>query len=367
VKISNIIKNYLEFLFYFALRLFLPNVDKYSDSLLLLNTGEMGDLIISSVILENPLIFQNYKNVIFIIKEPYIELFAKYNGKVKFIGYNYKKYKISFYYKLKFLLKIRKNNFRTAIQLTAARGILSEEIIHLSGAEEKIVLNTFNKYLGTFLCNYFNKKYNFILTNELKNEYEKHFELLTYLKDKLQFPEIIEFNRKLTFPNLINKSTEDFIVLAPFSSLMNRDWPQKYFAELISELKKENKIILIGSERQKSDLLAFSKNTNKIEVLAGDLNFSEIPNLLIGAKCFVGLDSGITHLAIKLNIPTVALIGGGEYGRFFPYRESDTVRYLFYKMECFNCNWNCYKDEMYCLTEIKPKQVFDTITNIINK
>jgi ADP-heptose:LPS heptosyltransferase len=366
LQLKNYIKNYLEFgLFIFLKRIF-PKNNTNTRILLLINTGYIGDLVVSSVLLENPQIFNGYKKVKFLVREEYLTLFSKYMGNVEFIGYNYKKYKYSLIYKIKHLMKLRKEGVETCINLTAARGILNEEITHLSGAKRTLALNSSDIYLGKKLVRYFNHQYTDIIAKEVLNEYDKHFELMKYLvRENNNF----SFNRGITFNEVyfskISKFNKyiPFVVIAPYSSEGNRDWKEEYFIKVIDYLRKNNRIILIGSSLQKKKLLELKGEKERVDVLAGDLELFEIPILLKKAKLFIGLDSGATHMALKVGTPLLAIIGGGEFGRFLPYRESEKAKYLYHRMDCFLCHWKCDKKEEFCLTNINSKYVI----RIINK
>ncbi len=363
------IKNYFEFLIYVTLKFILPNYPYKEKTLLLINTGLIGDLVVSSVLLENHTIFNKYDKVQFLIKKQYLELFKNYSGKVEFIGYNYYKYKFSLAYKYKFLSKLRAEGFDKCIHLTAARGILNEEITHLVGAKETIALNSFWEYLGNNLGKYFDNKYFKIIASSILNEYEKHFELIKYL-DK-NSSEII-FNNGITFNEKDSSNFEKFaeyenaIVIAPFSSLQNREWKKEYYFETIEKLKTKNKIILLGAKNQKKDLEELKNDDERVIVLAGKLKLSEIPLLLKQAKLFIGQDSGITHIAFKMGTRIIAIIGGGEFGRFFPYKESEKVKFLYSKMDCFLCHWECIKDKMFCITDVTPQILLDEVEKILS-
>lgn len=360
-------KNYIELLLFFCLKMLLPKTSKQKDSLLLINTGLIGDLIVSSVLLENSEVFNKYKKVQFLIKEQYLELFKNYSGNVEFIGYNYRKYKFSPIYKYRFLLMLRREGFEKCIHLTAARGILNEELTHLVEAKEIIALNSFWEYLGKSLGRYFDNKYSKIIASETLNEYEKHFKLMQYLggdNQKISFNNGVTFSEKKHYKIEKLEAFKEVIVIAPFSSLMNREWKIKYYIEIINNLKENHKIVLIGSNNQKKNLEQLRNKDERIKVLAGELKVFEIPYLLKKAKLFIGQDSGITHLALKIGTPLIAIIGGGEFGRFFPFHETEKVKYLYSEMDCFLCHWECCKDEMYCLTELTPQLLLDEVEKV---
>lgn len=326
----------------------------------------MGDLIVSSILLENSKVFNKFKKVHFLIKEQYLELFADYSGEIKIIGYNYENYRTSFLSKYRKLIELRNEGYEICINLTAARGILNEEMTHLVGAKETITLNTFLKYLGKGIGNYFNNKYSNIIAKNILNEYDKHFELLKYLSGNNNF----YFNKGVVFPDY-NIDTTKFnelkntVIIAPFSSVMTRDWESDKFAGLINRLKIKNKIVLLGSKNQFDKLLKISNYDENITILAGELRLNELAILINKAKLFIGLDSGLTHIALKMNTPLIAIIGGGEFGRFFPYRESKNAKYLYSKMDCFLCHWECSKERKFCITDVTLNDVLKEIDKML--
>lgn len=359
------IKNYSELVVFYFFQIILPKSKTQMSKLLIINTGEIGDLIVSSVLLENEEIFDGYSKICFIIKEQYLELFKSYEGRIQFIGYNYNKYKYSFIYKYKFLSSLRREGYQTVIHLTAARGILNEEMVHLSGAKEKISINSFWEYLGSHLGKYFDNKYQKIIAKDIINEYDKHFELIKYLK-KDNNKEIV-FNKGITFNEERISERLNCITIASFTSLRNRDWKKEYFSELIKILVQKHEVKLLGSRSQKKDLEKLKNDNESVQVYAGAFSLNEVHKIILESKLFIGLDSGLTHIALKMNTPLIAIIGGGEFGRFFPYKESAQVKYLYHKMDCFLCHWECSKEEMFCLTEITPQDVISVFNNMINK
>jgi ADP-heptose:LPS heptosyltransferase len=76
---------------------------------------------------------------------------------------------------------------------------------------------------------------------------------------------------------------------------------------------------------------------------------------------YIGNDSGLTHLAHQLNAPLIAIIGGGKFGKFFPYKEREDAVFLFDQMDCFGCDWNCIHDKRYCLINVSPELVYAKI------
>ncbi len=81
------------------------------------------------------------------------------------------------------------------------------------------------------------------------------------------------------------------------------------------------------------------------------------------SKLFIGNDSGFTHIAKAIGIPFIAVIGGGMYGKFFQDAATNKSQYFFYDtMDCFGCKWNCIYDKPYCITNIKPADIFIAVS-----
>ena len=360
------IKLSLEYILFLLFTLILPKNKVEPKTLLLINTGQLGDLIISSIILENEEVLKDFKKIIFLVKDQYLDLFNFYQGKIKIIGYNYLGYKYNLLYRYHLLKKLRKNGIEYSINLTASRGILNDEITLLSSQKYKICLNKGYTYLGQSFGRKFDQFYTKIISQTKTNEYKKHIELLRFLTNNNKLH--CHWNRGKLFPTshrISNGNISNTIIIAPFSSSLTRDWSFNNFRLLIQILNEKFHIILLGSKSQSEKLNKLADGIQNIEAFAGTKRISEVQNLLINAKLFIGLDSGITHLALKVNTPLIGLIGGGNFERFFPYRQTAYSRFLYHQMDCFGCRWNCIHDNMYCLTEVLPSTVIENINEII--
>ncbi len=354
------IKSLIDFFILIILRLLLNPPPVKSNNILFINTGQIGDLIVSSIILENDQVFEGNERIVFVVKNKYLQLFKSYNGKVEILGYNYIKYKFSLLYKYKFLMNLRHIGFRKCYNLTTARGILNDQMALLSGAEEIYCLNSNWEYLTKFFGKKLDKKYSKIITKNYFNEYDKNIEVIKTINKKY----VPLFNDDKVFPLIENNNDYD-IAIAPFSSKNNRDWEIQKFDKLITILSQKYRIILLGSFEQRMRLYNFKNENNNIIVKAGELNLNDIPNVIKNTKLFLGLDSGLTHIALKVGIPLIAIIGGGNYGKFFPYKESDKIKYLYHKMDCFGCEWRCIHKKPYCLTDVSVDEVMENVNELL--
>ncbi len=354
------IKNIIGYIEYLVLKIIFFNSKRKSENnILFINTGQIGDLIVFSIILENDLVFEGKGEIVFVVKDQYLQLFKNYNGKVEILGYNYSKYKFSLLYKYKFLINLRHIGFRKCYNLTTARGILNDQMALLSGAEEIYCLNSNWEYLTKFFGKRLDQKYSKIITKNCFNEYDKNTEVIKSFNKKYT----PVFNANKVFSLNVKNNNYD-IAIAPFSSENNRDWEVQKFDKLITVLSQKYRIILLGSFEQRMRLYDL-KNNNNIVVKAGELGLNDIPSVIKNTKLFLGLDSGLSHIALKVGTPLIAIIGGGNYKKFFPYKESDKVKYLSHKMDCFGCEWRCIHKEPYCLTDVTVDEVLENVNELL--
>lgn len=339
---------------------------KDSSSLLLVNLGLIGDIIISSIIFENESKFKKYSKITYLIYDKYIDLFSSYDGNIDIIGVSKAKFKYSLIYKYKFLKKLRNAEYGTSVNLTAGRAISSDTLTLLSGANITYALNLDAKGIVKHFKDYFDSLYTEILYSSSFNEYEKNI----YALKQLCKSDDIKFFNERTFQRITIKefNTElPILVLAPFTSEANRDWSKQNYIELIKKLQKEFYIIILASEEQEKKVTEIFNSVTNENIFRDKTEFklSELPSVIAQANCFIGADSGMTHLALKMNRPLVGIIGGGNFNRYFPYGESSKFIYLFHELECFNCEWRCYKDEQYCITNINVQKVYDSVKSLV--
>jgi ADP-heptose:LPS heptosyltransferase len=142
------------------------------------------------------------------------------------------------------------------------------------------------------------------------------------------------------------------------TSEMHRSWGLDNYRDLCNSIN--DKIILLGTNNELSSLEFVRAGRPNIKTITV-LKLSQISAVLSKCLIFIGNDSGLTHLAHQLGRPMIAIIGGGKFGKFFPYKERDDALFLYNKLDCFGCNWKCIYDKKYCLTEIKVDQVMNSI------
>lgn len=84
--------------------------------------------------------------------------------------------------------------------------------------------------------------------------------------------------------------------------------------------------------------------------LAGRTSLPIAAALLEKCKLALGTDTGLAHLACAVGCRNVVILGGGDFGRFFPYSPLTSAVSL--PLACYYCHYVCRFSEPYCLTEV---------------
>lgn len=144
-----------------------------------------------------------------------------------------------------------------------------------------------------------------------------------------------------------------------------RQWSIENFSTLIENLHKRFNaaIILYGGENDTSFSQAILNNLNgsiDITNYTGQLSLEQLPFSFQSLSLYIGHDSGLTHLASALNIPTVAVYPGcGNYPVWRPAGENTTILHV--SPFCSPCNIRNIKDckfNMMCFEPITVDEVF---------
>ncbi len=144
-----------------------------------------------------------------------------------------------------------------------------------------------------------------------------------------------------------------YAVLVPGSVWPTKRWPAERFAELATSVVCELglRVVLLGSkaERELCERIAGSAGSGAVSG-AGETTLGQMAAVISRARIYVGNDSGPTHMARALDVPTVALFGPTDPGQFdfeghaLVYRNLKCSACTFYGSErCRLGHWDCMR------------------------
>lgn len=370
-----LIKSTLGFLAFYFIHPFYRKKLKFPDKVLFIHTAGIGDLIHSNKII-NTLENDKVNEIYFLIKSIHKELYNNYNGRIKFLFIEYEKYSFNFFYKIRFLKKIRTFGFSKVFILNHHRRITDDDIALNSGADMIMALNISDTRYLKVGKKYFDKKYDIILYRESEYIQNKYNILLSRYFPLIKITESsIYLNEEKHLSILLNKYKsvfdKEYISINPVSSAEIRNWTISNFRKIIEYIlnKYTYDIILLGEESQKDYLQKMVLDKVRVHNFSGKTNLLETFTILKKSKIFLGVDSALAHASIYFKIPRIILAGGGPFGLIFPsesYKNDiPDQRLVFKEMDCFGCNWNCKFDEPHCLNDINPNQVIEIIDSML--
>ncbi len=143
------------------------------------------------------------------------------------------------------------------------------------------------------------------------------------------------------------RPAKPYLVVCPKASDSKRSWPLENFQKVVKKLSIGHKlaIVIIGTDVDEFAIPWQENGTKNLTLfdLRGKIPTKDLPRVLAGAKLVLANDSGIYHLGVCLNIPTVAVGGGGLPARYFPYPNEAALRTkaLDHAVPCAGCDWKC--------------------------
>jgi ADP-heptose:LPS heptosyltransferase len=157
------------------------------------------------------------------------------------------------------------------------------------------------------------------------------------------------------------------VVLHPGSGSWKKCWPLTHFIKLAWLLSaKGNRVqFVLGPAEQAFDKMLREQGGLKSDIHKTD-DLSRLTTILKTAGGYVGNDSGVSHLAAFLGLPTVVVFGPSDPMRWRPTGRS--VRIMRSYLDCHPCfddNHNrC--EEMRCFESTTPEIVFTTLMEQIS-
>ncbi len=168
-----------------------------------------------------------------------------------------------------------------------------------------------------------------------------------------------------------------YVVISPGTSIRRRAkaWGEEKFVDVIISLKERYDLnpVLVGGEDSKEvndkiiDILKqkdVRKKVDHMENLSGKMGLKDLCYLLRDADLFVGVDSGIMHLASSFDIPVVGIFGPTDPFYVGPQGSRSTVARE--EMECVPCYLKgC--EERVCMEKLEANKVLEACERVLRQ
>lgn len=210
---------------------------------------------------------------------------------------------------------------------------------------------------------------------------------------KMELQRHAEFMRSVGFSNFLAQApvvtqskaealaavvSRPYVVLVPGAGLERKCWSVENFGEIGRRLIHSGfDVVLVGGHADcaRADEVRKCMAGNVMDFV-GKTTLAELAELLRNAVVVVANDTSAAHIGAAVGSPVVCILGGGNYGRFFPYivEKHDVSRpapqVVVQYMPCFGCNWRCiYPREqsgaVKCISDISVEQVWCQLEQVL--
>lgn len=165
---------------------------------------------------------------------------------------------------------------------------------------------------------------------------------------------------------------EPYVVFIHSTSWSSKNWPEHYWRDLALRVVRNGLRVVLpwGSEDERERSERISAGDERILVLP-QLSISEKASIISRAVATVGLDTGLSHIAAALEVPSISL-----YGATDPALVGATGRnqiHLASHFECVRCHQvNCTYDgpaefKPACFVEVRPDLVWESLEKVLQK
>ena len=125
-----------------------------------------------------------------------------------------------------------------------------------------------------------------------------------------------------------------YVVLAPTSRWVAKQWPAARFAQLARTLlddAPDRRVVLVGGpgeDAQVPELTELAASEPRVVSLIGTTSVAHLMAVIERAQLFVANDSAALHMAVGFDRPAVALFGPTRVDRVGPYqRDADVLQH----------------------------------------
>ncbi len=358
------LKNIIAVFLFIVLRMIFY-IKKYfqepTKQILFVNLGLLGDAVLSSVILANDWNIKTNYSITLLLSDKNKALFENYNGKIIINYVDKNSYRKSIRYRLSTLNYLFNNRYEKVYNLSFGRLAIDDEVSIIAGLFGETFAFPNNKNLSRVLGNIFNYFYTKILERGYGNDSSIFISLLKNAVNPTE--KIVEntviYSQKIDIEQKFNLKKNSYFVVSPFSSYPIKNWNLEKYIWLCKSITSKLKLncVIVGNE----GLDLWSAYERSFSILLEKTDLTDVINIIRYSQFFIGNDSGLLHVAITLKKISFGIVGGGVWGRIYPYDSNNKSHYFYSYRSCFNCDWNCIYKTPKCLVDVNKNEVLEYI------
>lgn len=157
-----------------------------------------------------------------------------------------------------------------------------------------------------------------------------------------------------------------YVVFAPFTTRPQKHWTEDGWRVLALRVQQElsMRVVVLGGPADRDVARRIAEAAPGSVALAGDTGLPEAAAIVEQAALVIGVDTGLTHMAVAFDRPLVTLFGSTR-----PYLDAGRAkaRVIWLGLECSPCRRSPSCDGAFtCMREIDPARVLDEARTVLN-
>lgn len=352
-------------------------------NVLVVRTDGLGDLILATPLFKHIKKAFGQPRISLLTREEWADLLQDCPYVDEVIPWSIQKYATSIRYRFRFIESLRRRSFDLAIHPVYSREPLSDEVVCCTHASQKVGFDGDLNNIGKMRKSKNDRHYTRLIKStvtvcpeiERNRDFAEQIIRQTIRSEDFQ-PELWLSDadriaaREIFHRNALSVNDGVVIALFPGASSAYKTWPAANYAELANRLHQRfnAKFIICGAH---GDAEAASDVIRRIRGpvvnLVSRTSLTQLAAVLESSGLYIGNDTGPLHVAVAVGIPTLGIMGGGHFGRFYPYGDLNKHRIAFKQMDCYGCNWNCIYDTTLCIQEISVDDVWREAQRIMEE
>jgi len=245
-----------------------------------------------------------------------------------------------------------KNNYDIVID---AQGLIKSAIVSRIIGAKTIAGFDKNSIRESFASIFYNYKINIKYE---ENAIERNVRVICeslgikYTKD-----DILKKSSFLFFKEDKSETYEPYIVLVVGASRENKIYPKEKFAKLVDML--EEKTLIVWGNSEEHETATWIAKNSKYATVAPKGNLDDLKSTISRSKAVIGGDTGPTHIAWGLNIPSVTIFGNTPEYRNTYITDINKVVKSSSKVNPLKLDYSDFS-----INEIEPQEIYSLVNSI---
>lgn len=189
-----------------------------------------------------------------------------------------------------------------------------------------------------------------------------------YCKMSLTFHDdpiaVAEFSAQLKIFNAQERHVQSggYVVFCPYTTRPQKHWFDHYWVALSQQITQYFALpcVILGGPDDKANARHLAGQCRNTLSFAGRASLQGSSRIVAGARFVIGVDTGITHMGVMHQVPTIAI-----FGSTCPYSEALGTKVLYLNKACSPCRRKPICNGRFeCLRDITPEAVIAAMQSL---